>query len=147
MQGLLGFRSFIATDGRFFASAGDASVSVVDVRDIAAIAAAALTDREHEGRTYDITGPEALTHAQMASVLTTVLGKPVLYVDLAGDAMREGLLRFGFAEWQADGLIEDYAHYRSGEASAVSTAVQHVTGQSPRSFGQFVQDYCQAFLG
>src|SRR5262249_34874530 len=63
MQGLLGFRTSIATEGRFFASAGDARVSIVDVRDIAAIAAAALTQEGHVGRTYDITGPEALTHA------------------------------------------------------------------------------------
>jgi uncharacterized protein YbjT (DUF2867 family) len=145
MQGLLGFRQLITTEGRFFASVGDASVSVVDVRDIAAIAAAVLTEPGHEGRTYDITGPQSLTHAQMASVLTTVSGRPVLYVDLSEDAMREGLLRFGFPEWQADGLIEDYAHYRRGEASSVSTAVQDVTGQPPRSFGQFVHDYWQPF--
>ena len=146
MQGLLGFRSSIATEGRFFASAGDAPVSIVDVRDIAAVATTALTEEGHEGRTYDITGPEALTHAEMAFVFTTVLGRPVSYVDLPEAAMREGLLRFGFPEWQADGLIEDYAHYRRGEASAVSTAVEDVTGQPPRSFREFVQDYNQAFL-
>jgi len=146
MQGLLGFRSSIATEGRFFASAGDAPVSIVDVRDIAAVATTALTEEGHEGRTYDITGPEALTHAEMASVFTTVLGRPVLYVDLPEAAMRDGLIRFGFPEWQADGLIEDYAHYRRGEASAVSTAVEDVTGQPPSSFRQFVQDYRHAFL-
>jgi uncharacterized protein YbjT (DUF2867 family) len=146
MQGLLGFRSSIATEGRFFASAGDAPVSIVDVRDIAAIAAAALTEERHEGRTYDITGPEALTHAEMASIFTTVLGRPVSYVDLPEAAMRDGLLRFGLPEWQADGLIEDYAHYRRGEASAVSTAVEDVTGQAPRSFREFAQDYRRAFL-
>ena len=147
MQGLLGFRSSIATEGRFFASAGDASVSIVDVRDIAAVAAAALTQEGHESRAYDITGPEALTHAEMASVFTTVLGKPpVSHVDLPEAAMRDGLLGFGFPEWQADGLIEDYAHYRRGEASAVSTAVRDVTGQPLSSFRQFVQGYRHAFL-
>ena len=146
MQGLLGFRSSIAAEGRFFAPAGDVSVSIVDVRDIAAIAAAALTQDEHAGKTYDITGPEALTHAQMASVFTSVLAKPVSYVDVPEAAMRDSLLHFGFPEWQADGLIEDYAHYRRGEAMEVSTAVADVTGQPPRSFRQFVQDYRQAFL-
>jgi hypothetical protein len=82
----------------------------------------------------------------MALVFTTVLGRPVSYVDLSEAAMREGLLRFGFPEWQADGLIEDYAHYRRGEASAVSIAVEDVTGRPPRSFREFVQDYKQAFL-
>src|SRR5262249_24490424 len=111
-----------------------------------AMAIAALTQQGHEGRIYDITGPEALTHPQMASIFTTVLGKPVAYVDLPDAALREGLLRFGIPEWQAGGLVEDYAHYRRGEASTVSAAVREVTGQIPRSFEHFVQDYKQAFL-
>ncbi|HET9712064.1 MAG TPA: hypothetical protein VFP64_09295 [Pyrinomonadaceae bacterium] len=47
--------------------------------------------------------------------------------------MREALLGFGLPEWQAEGLIEDYAHYRRGEAANVSTAVQEVTGHPARS--------------
>ena len=56
MQGLLGFRASIVAEDRFFAAAGDARISAVDVRDIAAVAAAALTEDRHAGRTYDITG-------------------------------------------------------------------------------------------
>jgi len=51
MQGLLGFRSSIAAEGRFFAPVGDARVSIVDARDIAAVAAAALTEHGHQGNT------------------------------------------------------------------------------------------------
>ena len=65
MQGLLGFRTSIVAEGRFFAAGGDAKISVVDVRDIAAVAAEALTTNGHEGRTYDVTGPEALTHTEV----------------------------------------------------------------------------------
>lgn len=61
MQGLLNFRSTISSEGAFYAPAGDAKVSIVDVRDIASIAARALTEWRHAGKTYDITGPEA-TH-------------------------------------------------------------------------------------
>jgi hypothetical protein len=60
--------------------------------------------------------------------------------------MRSALLSFGFPEWQADGLVGDYAHYRRGEASAVSPAVQAVTGQAPHAFREFAGDYKQAFL-
>jgi uncharacterized protein YbjT (DUF2867 family) len=145
MQGLLGFRSSIAAKGQFFAPAGNASVSLIDVRDIAAVATAALTQTGHEEKIYDLTGPEALTHAEMACRFTTVLGKPVTFVDIPDGAMREALLGFGFPQWQADGLIEDYAHYRRGEAAAVSSSVQDVTGRSPGSFAAFVGDYRQAF--
>jgi uncharacterized protein YbjT (DUF2867 family) len=146
MQGLLGFRSSIASKGAFFAPAGHAAVSIVDVRDIAEVAAAALTESGHEGKTYDITGPEAITHAEMASQLTSVLGRTVSFFDVPENIMREELLRFGIPEWQADGLIEDYAHYRRGEAADISTAVQDVTGRPPRAFQEFAADYREAFL-
>jgi uncharacterized protein YbjT (DUF2867 family) len=106
MQGLLGFRFSIISEGRFFAPAGDARVSIVDVRDIAAVAAAALTASGHEGETYDVTGPEALTHAEMASQLSETLGRRISFVDVSEAAMRDALLSLGMPEWQVDGLIE-----------------------------------------
>jgi uncharacterized protein YbjT (DUF2867 family) len=145
MQGLLGFRSSIASKGQFFATAGDAAVSLIDVRDIAAVAAAVLTQSGHEGKIYDLTGPQALTHREMACRFTTVLGKPVAFVDIPDGAMREALLGFGFPPWQADSLVEDYAHYRRGEASAVSSSVQDVTARAPVPFAAFVGHYQRAF--
>lgn len=145
MQGLFGFRSSIIREGRFFAPIGDARVSTVDVRDIAPVAAAALTQSGHDGKTYDITGPESLTHAEMASRLSEAVGRPIMFVDVPETTMRDALLAFKFPQWQADGLIEDYAHYRRGEASAVSPAVRDVTGTSPHSFSEFARDYRLAF--
>ena len=146
MQGLLGFRASIASEGWFFAPIGDARVSIVDVRDIAEVAAAVLTQTGHEGQTYDITGPEALTHAEMASQLSDALEKPIRFFDTPEQTMRELLVGFGLPEWQADGLIEDYAHYRRGEAANVSNTVLEVTGHQGHSFSTFARDYKQAFL-
>ena len=70
MQGLLAFRQSIVSEHGFFAPAGDVPVSIVDVRDIAAVAAAALTEGGHHGRMYGLTGSEALTHSEMASQLS-----------------------------------------------------------------------------
>lgn len=145
MQGLLGFRGSIVSQGQFFAPAGDARVSIVDVRDIASVAAAALTENGHQGKVYDITGPEALTHAEMASELSQALGRHIAFVDVPESAMRAALLGFGVPEWQADGLIEDYAHYRRGEAATISSAVQHVTSRPPGSFSAFARNYKHAF--
>jgi uncharacterized protein YbjT (DUF2867 family) len=145
MQGLLGFRSSIISEGRFFAPASDARVSIVDVRDIAAVAAATLTESGHGGKIYDITGPEALTHAEMASQLSNALGRNITFVNIQERAMRDMLLGFGIPAWQAEGLIEDYAHYRRGEASIIARAIRDVTGCPPRSFAAFARDYKQAF--
>jgi len=146
MQGLLAFASSIKFEGRILAPAGDTRVSIVDVRDIAAVAAEALTRNGHEGKIYDITGPESLTHAELAAHLSQTLGKEVTFVDIPESAMRSALLSFGFPEWQTDGIIEDYAHYRRGEASAISSHVQEVTGRPPRTFLKFARDYRQAFM-
>ncbi len=81
----------------------------------------------------------------MATQLASALGRPVAFVNVPPDAMRAALLGAGFPEWQADGLIEDYAHYRRGEASAVTTGVKDATGRSPRAFAEFARDYAPAF--
>lgn len=144
MQGLLGFSQSVKAEGRFFAAAGDAKISVVDVRDNAAVAAAALTRLGHEGRTYTLTGPAALTHAEMAAGLSEATGHPIAFVDVP-PAMRDALLGMGMPPRQADGLVEDYAHYRRGEAASVASGVQDATGQAPRPFAAFARDYASAF--
>lgn len=123
MQNLLNFRSTIASQNAFYVSVGGAKVSVVDVRDIAEVAVAALTETGHEGKIYDLTGPQALTHAVMAERLSVVIGRQIAFVDISPEAMRETLLGVGFPVWQADGLLEDYAHYRRNEAAAVLSGV------------------------
>ena len=147
MRGLLNFRSAISSRGSMYAPAGNARVSVVDVRDIASIAARALTESGHEGEIYNITGPRALTHAEMADQLSWALAKPIKYVDVPPGAMREALLGFGMPTWRADGLLEDYEHYRRGEAETVTSTVYDLTGSKPIPFFRFAQDYAERFLG
>lgn len=145
MQGLLGFSETIKKKGAFFAAAGDAAVSIVDVRDIAAVAAAALTESGHDGKTYTITGPQALTHQELAERLSEATGREIKFVDVVPEAMREALQGMGMPPWQADGLVEDYAHYSRGEAAMVSRDVEDITGRPPRSFAEFAQDHAEAF--
>ena len=146
MQGLLGFRDSIISQGKFFASAGDARISLIDIRDIAAVAAAALTNNAHEGKTYDLTGPEALTHQEMAQQISDAVGREISFINVSPEDMRQAVLAVGFSLWQADGLIEDYAHYSRGEASTVTTSVQDITGMPARSFRTFARDYSGTFL-
>jgi uncharacterized protein YbjT (DUF2867 family) len=145
MQGLLAFRETIIGQGRFFAAVGDAKISAVDVRDIASAALAALVEKGHEGQIYNLTGPQALPHGEMAEKLSRALGRRIDFVDVPPEAMRETLIKVGLPVWQADGVIEDYAHYSRGEAAEVTTGVQYATGRPPRSFDDFANDYAQAF--
>jgi uncharacterized protein YbjT (DUF2867 family) len=104
-----------------------------------------LTESGHEGKIYDLTGSQALTHAEMAESLSAELDRQITFVDIPPQAMGEMLLGIGFPVWQADGLLEDYAHYRRGEATAIASGVQDAIGRNPRSFEDFAQDYAAMF--
>ncbi|MEU3767215.1 SDR family oxidoreductase [Amycolatopsis keratiniphila] len=143
LQALLGFSRTIA-QGFIAAPIGDAAVSAIDTRDIADAAAVVLTDAGHTGRTYTLTGPRAVTHAEIADALSMVTGRSVVFHDTSADqfaAALNGLL----PPWQVDGLIEDYAHYSRGEAAEVHTSVADLTGNPARDVTDFARDYAAAF--
>jgi uncharacterized protein YbjT (DUF2867 family) len=141
MQGILGFKDVIAEKGMFFASIGETPVSCIDLRDIAAVACHVLVNGGYENQVLNLTGPEALSHAQMAAIITEVTGNNVQFLEVSPEEMLQGLLAAGFPEWQAEGLIEDYAHYNNGEAMDIYNTVKAVTGKSARNFKSFVKDY------
>jgi uncharacterized protein YbjT (DUF2867 family) len=70
-----------------------------------------LTEPGHEGKTYTITGPRAVTHGEMASAIADAIGRDVTFVDVAPQAFAAALQAAGVPPWQVEGLIEDYAHY------------------------------------
>ena len=145
-QGLLAFQPMIANEGRFVAPIGEARVSAVDVRDIAAVAAVVLTESGHEGKTYTITGPSAVSHAEMAHAIAAAVGRDVSFVDVPPEAFAGALTAAGVPPWQVEGLLEDYAHYARGEAAAVHSSVREVTGVESRDIKTFARDYARAFI-
>jgi uncharacterized protein YbjT (DUF2867 family) len=144
LQAYLPFAPAIAA-GVMQAPIGDAAVSVVDARDIAAVAATALTEDGHVGKTYTVTGPAAVTHVEIATELGNAIGHPIRFESVPPEAFLAALTGVGMPEWQAEGLVEDYAHYDRGEASAVSSDVAQVTGTGARSLHDFAHDYADAF--
>jgi uncharacterized protein YbjT (DUF2867 family) len=145
MQGLLNFRQTIREKNAFFAAAGDARISAVDVRDLADIVVAALTSSRHDNRVYSLTGPEALTFGDMARQLSKAVGRRVTFVDVPPQAMRAALADLGLPDWQADGLLEEFAMYRRGEAAGAESGVRDALGRPPRSFDEFARDHAPMF--
>ncbi|MEO9338635.1 SDR family oxidoreductase [Mesorhizobium sp. SB112] len=143
MQSLLAFAPTIA-NGAFAAPIGIAAVSTLDVRDIAASAATVLTGSGHEGRTYTLTGPRAVTHAEMAQAIGEATGRNITFHEITPDQFA-GALQGYLPEWQLAGLVEDYAHYARGEASDVHTSVAELTGHEPRDIADFARDHVAAF--
>jgi uncharacterized protein YbjT (DUF2867 family) len=148
MQNFLKFAATIQSRGAFYAPMKDAALSIVDARDVAAVAAAVLVDNAHHQRnTYLITGPEPLTFADAAAQLTAALGKPVQYVDIARETARKAMLQMGMPEWYIEDLLGFYDFYSTGAGAAVSDVVARITGQQGRTFSQFAQDNRSAFTG
>ena len=114
------------------------------MRDIAAVAATALTGPGHEGATYTLTGPAAITHGDIAAALTSALGRDITFTDVPPGAFA-GSLHDILPPWQIQGLLEDYAHYRHGEAASVSPAVAEITGRPATDVRQFAHDYARIF--
>jgi uncharacterized protein YbjT (DUF2867 family) len=134
----------IGPSGTFYANAGDARISMVDTRDVAAVAAHALTEPGHAGTNYDVTGLEALSYADVARKLTAVLGRQVSYVDAPDDAVRQALLNAGLSQWFADALVGLYQDYRrsgtGGHAAQVASTIERVTGRPPRTLDDLLRE-------
>jgi uncharacterized protein YbjT (DUF2867 family) len=147
MQTTLSYKPTIVSQNAIFASAGNSRISIVDVRDIAAIAAVALTEAGHEGKNYVITGPQALTHTEIAAHLSEALGKEVRYVDVPYSVTRDALLQMGIPTWQVEGIIELNDMYKRGEAAGVTDTVRSVAKKEPIAFAQFARDFANMFSG
>ncbi len=110
---------------------------MVDTRDVAGVAAAVLTEPGHAGAHYDITGPQALSYADVADRLTVAMGRRVTYVDAPDEAVLQALLGAGLSDWFANALVGLYQDYRrsgtDGYAAQVTGTVERLTGRRARS--------------
>jgi uncharacterized protein YbjT (DUF2867 family) len=138
----------IKSSNAFYPPAGDVKSSDVDVRDVAAVAIQALinnNDGRHNGKAYDITGPEAISYEDAARILSEQVGKKISYVSVSEEEHRRAMKDLGIGDWWINGILEVIEWYRKGYGSEVSSAVEEVTGKKPISFSQFVKDYAEAF--
>jgi len=141
MQNLATFMSeSIKAEGVFYSASGEAKISHVDVRDIAAVAAQALTVSAHERKAYTLSGPEALTYDEVADTLSCVLERPISHVSLPSSDLQQALLAEGMPEGLADRMLDLERYFREGRASLVSNDVKLVTGCDPRSFPGYLRE-------
>ena len=139
----------IDASGTFYADAGEARISMVDTRDVAAVASRALTEPGHAGAHYDVTGPEALSYADVAAKLTSAMGRRISYVAAPDEAVRKALLGAGLTEWFAGALTGLYQDYRrsgtDGYAAQLTGTVQRLTGRPARSLDGLLGEIAPTF--
>jgi uncharacterized protein YbjT (DUF2867 family) len=147
MQNLLRSAAVIAAQGVLVAAMRAGKIAMVDARDVAAVAVAALTSDGHVGKTYTITGPEALSFQEVAHKLAAALGKSVTYQDVPLATVRQELAVADIPEWLVDVRMEFATALRNGYAATVTDTVQAVTRQPARTFDAFAREHAALFRG
>jgi NAD(P)H dehydrogenase (quinone) len=125
--------------GALYAAAADGAVSYVARADCARAAAAALLAADIAHGPIDITGPEAITRADLAAIAADVTGRPVEYVAVDADAAVQGMIGAGLPEPLARLLVTFDLATASGQFSGVSNAVTELAGAEPESVASFLR--------
>ena len=139
-------RSIVAK-GAMFLPMEDAKIASIDVGDVAEVAAAVLTGSGHEGKIYPLTGPEALSMAEVAEKLSAATGTTIHYVNVTPDEARNANLAAGMPPYLADALVELFAERRKGKEAQVWPTIESVFGWRPTSFDEFAQRNAAIFRG
>ena len=133
----------VVREGVLAAPMGDAAVSMVDVRDVAAVICLALTqldDPRFDCIAYNLTGPAAVTWAEWAQALSNALDRPVRYQDVPPEKTREGMAEQAMPSWAVDAIGELLAEQRAGHAASVSDAVPRLLERPAIPLAQAMQD-------
>jgi uncharacterized protein YbjT (DUF2867 family) len=137
----------IAAKGAMFLPMEDARIASIAVGDIAEIAATVLTKPGHEGKTYPLTGPEALSMSEVAEKLSAATGKAIRYVNVSPEDARKAQLNAGMPPYLADALFELFAERRNGKEAKVWPDAEVLLGRRPTSFDEFARRNAAAFRG
>lgn len=135
----LDYVPFLASaEGVIRGPGGDGRAGAVARDDVAATALAALLDAQHEGRTYEVTGPEGITLPEAAAILTEVSGREVVYVEETLEEARASRAPSGAPDWEIEGWVTSYAAIADGSLDVVTDTVSRLTGHEPMSLAEFL---------
>jgi uncharacterized protein YbjT (DUF2867 family) len=110
----------------------------VDVEDIADVAVAALLGVDHDGCTYDVTGPRLMTFAEAADELASAVERPVKYLHVTGGEFIAGAVSDGVPVEVAEGLAAMFDSVLDGRNAHIGDGVREALGRDPRDFTDFV---------
>lgn len=129
----------------FFTPMGKGRISYVDALDVGDVAVEALLGSGHEGKVYSLTGPDSLSHDEIASILTREVGRPIRYVDVGEDDACSALHRRGVSPELTGVLCELWLEMRRGAFAPVADGVEQVIGRKPTTFERFARDHRDEF--
>jgi uncharacterized protein YbjT (DUF2867 family) len=140
MSNALSWAYSIKREGMLRTSTGHGKIAFIHPGDIADVAVKALSTRDHDGEALVITGPKALTYAEMASQIGKAIGKTLRFEEISDDEARPD-----FDGAYADALVDIWRAVREGRLATVTDGVQRALGREPATFGQWTKENAEAF--
>lgn len=131
--------------GQIVMPVGNGTVSATDLRDVGAVIREVLTKPGHENKSYDLTGPELLTFAEIAERFSKVLGTPVEYIDQPMEEFAELLRTIGLSEWRVDAVCKELEAIGAGVVDHTTDTIQELLGRPPISLEQYISDHVHLF--
>ena len=146
MQNFLILAPAIARTNSFGANTGHGRAGLIDSRDVAAVAAEIATNpAPHKDKTYWLTGPESLSYADTAAILSKVLGRPIGFHPLTDEKQKQAMVSAGLPEHIAEMNTQALALLAEGDSDWVTDDVPTILGRPAQSFEQFSTDHADAF--
>jgi uncharacterized protein YbjT (DUF2867 family) len=136
---------FVGTDGVIRGPARDGRVALLAVDDVVDVAVTVLRDpSQHRDTAYPLSGPEALTLADVAAVISKETGRPVTYVDETLAQAYASRSVYGAPRWQLEAWVSTYTAIAAGELAEVTTWVRDITGHAPRDLRKVLRSLVAA---
>ena len=149
MQNTMMAAQTVKQQGAIYFDWGEGKAGMIDVRDVvdAAIGALTATDGRFDGKSFVLTGPQAIGFAEVAAGIGKAIGKNVKYVPVPHEAAKQAMMGMGFPEWIVDGFIELAVGFENNFANTTTDGVKTLAGHAPRSFEQFARDFAGVWQG
>jgi uncharacterized protein YbjT (DUF2867 family) len=139
--------SSIREQGAFYSAMGDAKISFIDVRDIAAATAKILSaPAAHAGKIYELNGPQALNYTEVAALISKFAGRPAQFVNIPEEAQRKALLDLGMPEWQVNALLDLQRYYTvENKGAEITPLLEQILGRPATRMEQYLNENKEAF--
>ena len=148
MQNLLAQAEYVIKEGAIYSASGDGKIPYIDARDVAAVAFVTLTQPGHQGKTYVVTGSDAMSYRQASEIIGAVIGKKLRFVDESPEEARARRVREGVPPAFIESILAIGAYQRGGgKTVTVTSTVADLTGRPPRTVAEFVQEHVSVFRG
>jgi uncharacterized protein YbjT (DUF2867 family) len=137
----------VRAQGTFYAAMGNAQMSLLDVRDLAAAATKILLDpKDHAGKIYELNGPDALNYTDVAQRIARAVGKPVKFVDVPESKQQKSMLEQGLPEWLVTALMDLQRYYTVyAKGGEVTDTLPRLLGKPPITLSQFLEENKDSF--